>query len=653
MPKGSGKTDVALAQGRARGAGGEPARHLHRARDRPLPVPVVLGHRPDRARLGVGGRVGPGVGRARQAVLGAVAVGHGAPHRVLGAERRLLPRARGLVHRPGAGHDRPHAAAAAGERGGAPLHRRSRSRPCAASRSACSGRGSSCGWRGSNAPAPGRTSPRSSSTRGSRAWTTRRAWDEPLAGHARDLERAPRATRRRHGLGQATPVDEGVPALPRHRRPRCAKRDGTPNPGGRQPVRGRGPGVHRDHGARRFRISPPSPRPPGRTEATSPASPPRHVPASPGCGTKQVGWYRAVRRARGQADRSAHREWARGDVRRRQPRPRPADGRGPEGVVERGEVLGAVVGPDGQVVRSHPLLAGTGVGARELAGRRRHEARGARRRRGGAAGRDPRPRRTGLHRVLRPARRHRHRRPRLLVERRAHARLAHEAGRRLRSHLVASSSSIVGTGRSSSCSNSSTVSMGRRFLRRRFRSCSATIGERDRGEIPLVLADEVGDVVQRRREPVAEVVDDGHLGEVPIAATRKNVRVRMRVAPAITLDEAVRAPRDQRVGEATEVVLDESRSPSSRGRACVPPSAARRLRSSDRRSSRAARGATGAPSASPKNTWADTSGWTSSMRVVLLLIASSVHGASVSSVGHTPWRPGRTRTPAPSARGTA
>ena len=113
------------------------------------------------------------------------------------------------------------------------------------------------------------------------------AWDEPLAGHARDLERAPRPTRRRDGLRQAATVDEGVPPLPRHRRRAAQSGLEHRDPGGRQPVRGRGSRVHRDHGPRRCPISPPSPRPPGRTGATSPASPPRRVPASPGCGTRR------------------------------------------------------------------------------------------------------------------------------------------------------------------------------------------------------------------------------------------------------------------------------------------------------------------------------------------------------------------------------
>ena len=113
------------------------------------------------------------------------------------------------------------------------------------------------------------------------------AWDEPLARHPRDLERAPRPARRRHRLRQAAPVDEGVPPLPRHRRARCARRDGTPRP--RWPTarsRSRTPRSPRSWGAPRP-TSPPSPRPPGRTGATSPASPPRRVPASPGCGTRR------------------------------------------------------------------------------------------------------------------------------------------------------------------------------------------------------------------------------------------------------------------------------------------------------------------------------------------------------------------------------
>ena len=200
------------------------------------------------------------------------------------------------------------------------------------------------------------------------------AWDEPLGGHPRDLEPAPRPPRRRDGVGEAAPVDEGVPALPRHRAPRCAKRDGTPSTRcATARSRSRTRRSPRSPAAPR-RISPTSPTPRGRTAATSRASPRRRAPASPDCGTSKVGWYVAF------------------DVRANKPTGPPtasglvamyggidADarathGRRPAGMVERGEVLGAVVRPDRQVLRSHPLLARAGVGARELVGRRRHEA---------------------------------------------------------------------------------------------------------------------------------------------------------------------------------------------------------------------------------------------------------------------------------------
>ena len=286
MPEGQGKTDVqlrtdalaVLAENR-HGTYTVPAIGLY-------PYQWCWDTGPDRARLGVGGRVGPGVGRARQAVLGAVAVGHGAPHRVLGAERRLLPRARGLVHQPGTGDDRSHATAAAGERGGAPLHRRPRS-------------GSRPGTDRPAVAAPRRVAGLDR-TRPHRAAPRRRrrppvgvghgqltGVGRAARGHPRDLERAPRPARRRHRLGQAAAVDEGVPPLPRHRRRAAQRGMEHRNPGGRQPVRGRGPRVHRDHGPRRCPISPPSPRPPGRTAATSRGSPPRRAPASPGCGTKR------------------------------------------------------------------------------------------------------------------------------------------------------------------------------------------------------------------------------------------------------------------------------------------------------------------------------------------------------------------------------
>ena len=185
------------------------------------------------------------------------------------------------------------------------------------------------------------------------------AWDEPLAGHARDLERAPRATRRRDGLGEAAPVDEGVPPLPRHRR--RAAQSGMGHRDARWPTarsRSRTRRSPRSWAAPRP-ISPPSPTRPGRTGATSRGSPPRRVPASPGCGTKQVGWYRAYDVRARQADRAAHRERARGDVRRRQPRPRAPHGRRAEGMVERGEVLRAVVGSR-RTSRSIPSATGAG-----------------------------------------------------------------------------------------------------------------------------------------------------------------------------------------------------------------------------------------------------------------------------------------------------
>ena len=98
-----------------------------------------------------------------------------------------------------------------------------------ASRSVCCGRVSSPGWRGSNARARARTWPRSSCTRGSRGWTTRR----------RGTSRSPPHPRSRTSTSTAATSQRCRPSSGRRRRStattsascrRCARRDGTPRP---------------------------------------------------------------------------------------------------------------------------------------------------------------------------------------------------------------------------------------------------------------------------------------------------------------------------------------------------------------------------------------------------------------------------------------
>ena len=94
------------------------------------------------------------VGRARTAHVGAVAVGHGAPHRLLAAVRRLLPRTGCVGDGPGAADDRADPTTTARERGRAALRRRPGPRAGNSTIGLC-GRGSSPGWRGSIEPARG------------------------------------------------------------------------------------------------------------------------------------------------------------------------------------------------------------------------------------------------------------------------------------------------------------------------------------------------------------------------------------------------------------------------------------------------------------------------------------------------------------------
>ena len=111
------------------------------------------------------------------------------------------------------------------------------------------------------------------------------AWDDPLAATPEASHRAPRPPRRRDGVGEAAAVDEGVSPLPRHRDAAAGSGVGHRAPGARQPVRGRGPGVHRDHRPCRIRSCRDRGRRRGRTGATWCASPHRRAPASPDCGT--------------------------------------------------------------------------------------------------------------------------------------------------------------------------------------------------------------------------------------------------------------------------------------------------------------------------------------------------------------------------------
>ena len=82
-----------------RGAEGERPRHLHRADQGALSVPVELGLLPDRARPAAFRR-GPRLDRDRDAVRAPVARRHGPAHRLPRRRRRLLPRPRRLAHRP-------------------------------------------------------------------------------------------------------------------------------------------------------------------------------------------------------------------------------------------------------------------------------------------------------------------------------------------------------------------------------------------------------------------------------------------------------------------------------------------------------------------------------------------------------------------------
>ena len=163
--------------------------------------------------------------------------------------------------------DGPHPAAAPRERGRTTVHRRSRSRPRArADRSAVAAPRRVAGV---DRTRPHRAAPRRGRRpsvgvgHGQLARVGRAA-----RGHAGDLERAPRATRRRDGVGEAAPVDEGVPALPRHRR--RAPQGGMEHRDARWPTARSRSRTRRSprSWAAPLPISPPSPTRPGRTGAT-------------------------------------------------------------------------------------------------------------------------------------------------------------------------------------------------------------------------------------------------------------------------------------------------------------------------------------------------------------------------------------------------
>ena len=118
-------------------------------------------------------------------------------------------------------------------------------------------------------------------------------------------------------------------------------------------------------------ISPPSPRPPGRTAATSTRIATQARAGIAGLWDEEVGWYRAYDVRGGKPTGPPTASGLDGDVRWRQPRPRPPDGRGLKAWSSAVKYSVPSSDPHGHVVRSHPLLAGAGVGARELAGRRR------------------------------------------------------------------------------------------------------------------------------------------------------------------------------------------------------------------------------------------------------------------------------------------
>ncbi len=391
--RGRGADRRSAARRCARRAREEPPRRLHGAGDRAVPVPVVLGQRAHRARVGVGGPLGRRVDRARHARARTVGFGDGPPHHLLEGVARLLPRPRRLGDRPRSADDGHHAAAAAGERGRAPLHVRSRPRP----RRTAARVAVAAPRRVARLDRPG--APRSPS-RGSRrasvgvgdgqlAALGRRA--RPRAGA---VARAPRTTRRRDRLREGASHRRRVPPLPRDRRRPRRRGLGHRAAGAGQPVRGRGRHVHRDHvpGGRR----------PGRGRHRGRA---RHLGRRPdrrphACRDRRalgrvgrvVPVVRPARRPpRHHADRRRPARAVGARVQRRADAP---DAR-PSGPVGEGRaVRRAVVGPHRHHVRAAALLARPGLGAPELDGRRRSRRRRPHRSGRGAAGDDARPRRS-------------------------------------------------------------------------------------------------------------------------------------------------------------------------------------------------------------------------------------------------------------------
>ena len=123
---------------------------------------------------------------------------------------------------------------------------------------------------------------------------------------AGDVEPPPRAARRADGVGEAAPEHEGVPALSRDRRRTPRRRVGHRAPGGRQPVRGRGRGLHRHRGARSRRSRRRRGRPRrGRDRAGAD----RDRPAGRACRSvgRRHGLVPCIRREGGPRDRASDR----------------------------------------------------------------------------------------------------------------------------------------------------------------------------------------------------------------------------------------------------------------------------------------------------------------------------------------------------------
>ena len=339
------------------------------------------------------------------------------PHIVFwAAERRLLPRPRGLVHRPGrratTGLTQPPLPVSAAAR----LFTADPDRDHAhASRSALL-------WprlvawlawidRARTGPHRRRAS---SCTRGSRAWTTRRrGTSRSLATPEVVAPTTSSGATPRPSSAKQRPSTNGVPPLPRHRRRAARRRAGTPR---RQvadsPFAVEDPAftaiIGRAPASDLAAVAEAAGQDGSDVDANRHPGARRHRRA---CGTKRSAGTAPYDVPRRQADRGRP---------RRAGSPAMFGGANHDHAQPRwskaSKAWSSAVKYSGAVVRSPPTTSfdpirywrAAGVGARELAGRRRaSKLAGLDDDAGGAAGRDPRPRRAGLHRVLRPPRRHR------------------------------------------------------------------------------------------------------------------------------------------------------------------------------------------------------------------------------------------------------